>query len=163
MTARLAGAATAFEVERETLYGPAGAEVVVEVLSTTDTDIFRPLVEGWLATRPDLALRSVAALRIEAFRALAAVGAAFDLVIASAMDLQIKLADDGMARPPEPGAALPAWARWRDMVFTIAREPAVPVRHRDALGPGEAVPRARRDLIALRRAHPQRFAGRVAT
>ena len=156
-------AAQAFEIEDERVFGTgAGAEIAV--LSTTDTEIFAPLIEAFLVQRPALRLRYVVASSQEVYRAVHDEGAAFDLVISSAMDLQMKLANDGFAAAYASDAVLglPGWARWRDRLFGFALEPVVLLASRRALA-GLAMPRTRRDLIDLLRANPERFNGRIAT
>ncbi len=158
------GPAAAFEIEGERLFAGAAATAEVQVLSTTDTDIATPLIEAFLITRPDLSVRYVMASSREVFAAIADEGAAFDLVISSAMDLQMKLANDGFAAAhvSDAASALPQWARWRDRLFGFALEPVVTVVSRRGLD-GLPIPQTRRDLIALLRENPDRFAGRIAT
>ncbi|MDP2738792.1 MAG: ABC transporter substrate-binding protein [Pseudorhodobacter sp.] len=155
-------AAPAYEVEAQRTFG-SGA-TWLSVLSTTDTENFAPVIEGFLARRPDLALRYVMASSTEVFAAVHDEAAPFDLVISSAMDLQMKLGNDGFAAPFASDAvdALPAWARWRDRIFGFALEPVVVLASRQGLH-GLPSPRTRRDLIDLLRDHPERFDGRIAT
>jgi len=155
--------AQGFEIEDERVFGP-GAGPQISVLSTTDTDIFAPVIEAFLAARPTLSLRYVAASSREVFRAVHDEGARFDLVISSAMDLQMKLANDGFAAPVDLArtAALPPWAKWRDRLFGFALEPVVLVVSKKAMS-GLVMPRTRRDLIDLLRANPNRFNRRIAT
>lgn len=156
--------AAGFEVEEERVF--AGPEAVTElrVLSTTDADIAAPLIGAFLAARPELSVRYVVASSHEVHAAIAAEAAPFDLVISSAMDLQMKLANDGHAQPHASAAAeaLPPWARWRDLLFGFALEPVVTVVSLRGLE-GLPVPQTRRELIALLRENPDRFAGRIAT
>ena len=161
----LATPAQGFEIEDERLFaggGATGAEL--RVLSTTDSDIAAPLIEAFLESRPDLSVRYVMASSREVHAAIADEGVPFDLVISSAMDLQMKLANDGLARPhaSEEAAALPDWARWRDLLFGFALEPVVTVVSLKGLE-GLPIPQTRRDLIALLRENPDRFSGRIAT
>ena len=85
-------------------------------------------------------------------------------MVSSAVDLQVKLVNDGCAQPHRSvaTAALPAVANWRDELFGVTREPAVIVYNRDLVPPDEA-PRSRFDLIDLLRPADSRYAGRVAT
>lgn len=166
MLAGLCAPALGFEIEEDHRFGPPGAAQVVSVLSTTDLAAFQPLIDGFLARNPALGLRYTVASSNEVFRAVAEDAAPYDLVISSAMDLQMKLANDGLAAAvPGMGAAagLPPWAVWRDRLFGLAQEPVVLVLHRDALAGGLPVPRTRRDLITLLRDHPDRFRGRIGT
>ncbi|HMO06262.1 MAG TPA: ABC transporter substrate-binding protein [Paracoccaceae bacterium] len=156
--------ASAFEIEEERRFGPATATETVVVLSTTDADIVTPLIEGFLRQRPGLALHYVVASSQEVYRAVADENAAYDLVISSAMDLQLKLANDGHAQAFQSAAvgALPGWARWRDRLFGFALEPVVVLVSRRAFE-GLPLPQTRRDLVAVLRENPDRFRGRVAT
>jgi len=156
----------AYQIEAEQMFGPPDARARIEVLSTTDIAIFAPVIEGFLHHNPTLAVHYVVASSQEIHQAIGQEGAAFDLVISSAMDLQMKLANDGLARavPPDRIAAtLPDWAHWRDLVFAVAQEPVVLLIAPQALAGGLAMPHSRRDLIALLRDHPERFRGRIGT
>ena len=160
----LSSRAHAFETEAEQVFGPTGASVL-EVLSTTDIAILEPVITAYLDRNPGLGLRYVVASSQEVFRATADEGATFDVVISSAMDLQMKLANDGYALPlPEAAMqAQPTWARWRDLLVAVAQEPVVLLLADGALAPGEDPPRTRRDLIALLRDNPERFRGKVGS
>lgn len=86
-----------------------------------------------------------------------------DLLISSAMDLQVKLVNDGYTQQTPVGAhGLPDWAIWRNEIFAFTLEPAVIVYNKDALSPAE-VPKSHTDLIRLLERSPERFRGRLAT
>ena len=165
LLALAAPSALAFDREDERLFGSASAPRVVSVLSTTDIAVFAPLAEAFLAQSPGTALRYVQATSQEVHRAIDAEGAGFDLVISSAMDLQMKLANDGFTRPlpADLVAALPALSRWRDRLVAVAQEPVVLLLARSALPQGAALPRSRRDLIALLRDNPAVFTDHIGT
>ena len=138
------------------------------VLGTTDVAPFTPLLEAFVAANPeigvayeqwgsnDLYARAAAACRGEA--------PSPDLVVSSAVDLQVRLVNDGCARPHRslPTAALPADANWRDELFGVTQEPAVIVYNRERV-PAADVPRSRFDLIDLLRPADSAYVGRVAT
>lgn len=160
----LAGLAPArsFEIEAERLFGPPDG-AVIQVLSTTDTQAFAPVLADFAARHPGHAIRYVQASSTQIQQAIAQEGARFDMVISSAMDLQMRLVNDGYAASAAPHAPdLPPWARWRDQLWGIALEPVVTLASRQAFV-DIPVPRTRRDLIAALRANPARFQGRVAT
>jgi two-component system, OmpR family, sensor histidine kinase TctE len=87
-----------------------------------------------------------------------------DLLISSASDLQIKLANDGHALAYRTGAveALPDWAQWRGEVIGFTYEPAVIVYSPTLLPPGTQ-PRTHRELAELSGAAKKPVHGRVAT
>ncbi len=159
-----AGWAAAFEIEEVTVFEgtPGGPEL--HILSTTDTEAFAPLIEAFQAANPDVTLRYTVANSQEVYAAIYEEGARFDLVVSSAMDLQMKLANDGFGRShrSDETAALPDWARWSDQLFAFAQEPVVLIANRAGFV-GLAMPRTREDLIRLMREHPDRFRGRIGT
>ncbi len=149
--------------------GPASGDgPVLDVHGSTDTWAMRPVIEDFLKIRPQLTVRyeeNVANKLNERFLSAAERGVVkADLLVSSAMDLQVKLVNDGYARPHYSEVAwwLPAWANWRDRAFGFTFEPAVIVYDPARLAPHEA-PRTRFDLIRLLREQPERFRGRVGT
>ncbi|WP_108502317.1 ABC transporter substrate-binding protein [Paracoccus indicus] len=161
VTYALAGPAAAWQSEDERIFGPEDAPQI-QVLSVTDLAAFAPVLQDYVTRNPGRGIRYVQASSTEIYAAIHDEDARFDLVISSAMDLQMKLANDGLAASVAPDArGLPDWARWRDQLWGIALEPVVTLASRQALG-DLPVPRTRRDLIALLRENPERFQDRVA-
>ncbi len=159
-----AAGALALDIEEERLFGSGNETSVVKILSTTDIDIFAPLVIAFQAANPGIAVRYTVASTTEVYKAVPDSALTFDLVISSAMDLQMKLANDGYAREHRSleTEGLPAWARWRDQLFAFAQEPVVLILSRPAFE-GLRLPQTRADLIDLLRANPERFEGRIGT
>lgn len=157
-----AGLVAAFEIEESHSY-PAGPETL-RILSTADQQVFDPILRAFQQETPGLSIVYDVASSSQVMAAIYDEGAQYDLVISSAMDLQIKLANDGLAQPYTSDATsqLPSWARWRDRVFGFTQEPAVLVVN-EAVFAGLELPRNRQGLIALLRANPQVFRGRVGT
>lgn len=155
-----------FEAEEDTRFAAVGGaeQAVLSVLSTTDTVVLRPVIAAFQALNPGIAVRYTVANSQQVFAAINDDRAAYDLVISSAMDLQMKLANDGLALPMRSVATalLPEWARWQDLLFAFAQEPVVLIVARAALD-GAAPPRTRRELTQLLRDHPERFQGRIGT
>lgn len=149
-------------------FGRPEAPLDLLVRGTTDLALFSRVLAAFAAENPDIAITyeqwgsndlhavSLAECRSEALGA--------DLVISSAVDLQVKLVNDGCARPHRSAltATLPDALNWRDELFGISREPAVMVYNSDLVPVTEA-PRTRFDLIDLLRPQTSRYAGRVAT
>ncbi len=155
-------AGTAQELEARKLY-PGTGETVIKVISTADLEVFEPFILRFRADYPEVGVDYAVASSTELHAAIRA-GAPYDVAISSAMDLQFQLANDGHAQPYQSRAtaALPDWARWRDLVFAFTREPAVTVISR-AKFDGIARAQTRQDLIAQLRARPDLFAGAVGT
>lgn len=152
-------------------YGPAdGTEQThsVVVYGTTDIEAAAPLIEGFRARYPSIAVVYEELNSLEIYERVlagqAADGERADLVLSSAMDLQLKLVNDGFARAYTAPALgwLPRWAVWRNEAFGFTFEPAVIVYNRD-LVPAADVPASRADLIRLLESKPHEYAGRVAT
>ncbi len=158
-------AAAAFETEEERLFtaeGPGSREV--SILSTTDTSVLAPVIDAFQKSHPGIAIRYTVASSQEVFSAIHDEVRPFDLVISSAMDLQMKLANDGFAAPHVSAqtARLPAWAHWQDRLHAFAQENVVLLISRRALGT-LALPETRRDLIELLRENPALFRERIGT
>lgn len=160
----LASSAAGFEIEEERWFGAVPRQDELHIISTTDTAIFAPLIEGYLQRNPKISVRYVVTDSQALYGALADEGAAFDVAISSAMDLQIKLANDGLAlaHRSDQTANLPGWAHWRDQLFAFAQEPVVIAVSHAGLG-DLPLPANRADLTRLIRDHPEHFRGRIGT
>ncbi|MFP5479288.1 MAG: ABC transporter substrate-binding protein [Alphaproteobacteria bacterium] len=138
---------------------PAGAEVVVfpapaggarelVIYSSLDSPLARPLVEAFQRAAPDVTVRYEDLLTGEiAARVMAETDAGqrtADLLFSSAMDVTVKLANDGYAREAAVAGTetWPDWAAWRSMVFALTFEPAVIVFHRPSFPNGPPDTRA---------------------
>lgn len=87
-----------------------------------------------------------------------------DLAWSSAMDLQIKLVNDGYAQPyasPEK-PFLPPWAIWKNEAYGITAEPVVFVYNRDLTTPRD-VPHSHLDIARLLKEKRSQYRGKVAT
>jgi len=158
------GAAGAFEIEAETVFSAPGATRSLNILSTTDTAVFAPIIAGFQAAWPGISVTYVEASSSEVFRGVIAAAGPFDIAISSAMDLQTKLANDGhvLQYRSDATARVPDWGRWRDAVFAFTQEPAAIVLSRAAFA-GQDMPRTRLDLIEMLRARSDEFDGRIGT
>lgn len=166
-----AGPAQALEIEDRRSY-PAradeGAASTLHILSTTEVEVMEGLIRGYQSRHPAVAVVYDQATSREVYDAVeqdvTMAGSPYDLAISSAMDLQIKLVNDGRARQHVSVATsrLPRWATWRDRIFGFTREPAVMV-YNPAAFDGIAVPRSHFELLNLLRRAPELFKGRIAT
>jgi len=87
-----------------------------------------------------------------------------DLVLSSAMDLQIKLVNDGYSAPffSEEIKALPDWANWRNEAFGFTYEPAV-ILYNHALAPDLKQVDSRFELAKILNKQSSRMQNRVIT
>ncbi len=144
------------------LPGPAQAEVFLYptegtqtgelvIYSTLDEPLAGPLIAAFQAANPGVAVRYDDLLATEiAARVVAetdAGQATADFAFSSAMDLQVKLANDGYAQAvtvPE-AERWPDWANWRDTAFALTYEPGVLVWHKPSFPQGP--PQSRLEVI----------------
>jgi len=173
LAATTTGLATGIGVRaaRASVYPAAGAAAAAPTLvvhSTTDTQVFAPVIRDFQAQNPGLAIRYEELDAGELYeRFLADLGAGrpvADLLLSSAMDLQVKLVNDGHAAShrSDNAAALPAWARWRDEAFGFTFEPAVMVFNRVAMG-ARPLPRSRAELLQALLREPGFYRGRIGS
>ncbi|WP_420326040.1 ABC transporter substrate-binding protein [Mameliella sp.] len=158
----IAATAAALELEDHRYYQGTG-DTVLRIVSTADLEVFEDYLIAFQAERPNISIDYSVVSSADLHGAIRD-GAAFDLALSSAMDLQFRLANDGFAQSYRSQAteALPDWARWRDLIFAFTTEPAVVVistRHFEGL----PLPVTRQELTAVLRDNPDRFNGAVGT
>lgn len=147
--------------EDQQLFGAEGAAENLKLISSTDTSFFAPIIESFLRGRPNVSIRYFVTGTTDLDAIFRADPDSYDVVISSAMDLQLKLANDGLALRID-NIAHPEWAQWRQSLFGFTTEPATIVINKAAFV-GQPVPRTRQELIQALRADPGRFRGRVGT
>ncbi|MEM9581692.1 MAG: substrate-binding domain-containing protein [Pseudomonadota bacterium] len=160
----MATGALCFELEESRRYPAPSGEATLRILSTADVDVFEPILLAFRDSHPAISIQYDVASSAEVMRALYEEGAQYDLAISSAMDLQIKLANDGFALSYRSDAteSLPPWATWHDQVFAFTQEPTVLVVSQEAFA-GISKPTTRAELIELLRTRADLFDGRVGT
>ena len=110
----LAPSAHSFEIEhRQNFASNAAQPVTLRILSTADIDLFAPLILSFQAENPKVAVAYHAVSSTELMRALQDEQAPYDIAVSSAMDLQTKLANDGLALPHRSTETdlLPEWGK----------------------------------------------------
>lgn len=160
--AALAGSALA-EV---TIYpAQTAADKRLVIYSTLDSHLAAPLIAAFQAARPALEVHYEDLLSGEiAARVMQETDAGrptADFIFSSAMDLQLKLANDGYGQPaPVPAArGWPLWAKWQDTAFALTFEPAVLVYHKPAFPDGP--PMSRLELLDWLARAPASQTGRI--
>jgi two-component system, OmpR family, sensor histidine kinase TctE len=163
LLAALSGAEPARSAEPVFYPAREAAAERLRVFGATDLVAMQPLLADFQALRPDVAIEYHDLTTHALFEAVTRGMAAADIVISSAMDLQVKLVNDGWTQPhvSEETGRLPRWANWRNEAFGFTYEPAVIVYRRDALE-GD-LPRSRRDLTRRLLQDTERLRRRVAT
>src|SRR6476646_9481864 len=124
----------------------------VVVYSTTDAKLVTPLIKDFEAAFPGVKVEYTDMNSTEVYNRFvsesAANAASADAVWSSSMDLQMKLAADGLAaqyKSPE-AAALPDWARFKDTVYATTFEP-IAIVYNKRLVPPEEVPKTHANMV----------------
>src|SRR5215813_9020447 len=140
----------------------------VVVYSTTDAKLAAPLIKDFEAAFPGVKVEYTDLNSTEVYNRFvsenAANAASADAVWSSAMDLQMKLAADGLAavyKSPE-SAALPDWARWKDTVYATTFEP-IAIIYNKRLVPAEDVPKTHADFTKLLNTKADKYNKKITT
>lgn len=153
---------------RSTTYpAPGGAkDQVLTIVGVTDTPLFAAFITGFQAQHPAVSVvyEEMDSLPLYDQFLAGTLPVAPDLLISSASDLQLKLANDGHAQAYDSPylGDLPDWAHWRNEVFGFTFEPAVIIYNPDRIAPDE-VPRTHLTLAELLETQTDRFRGQIAT
>ncbi|KKB10244.1 hypothetical protein VE26_03650 [Devosia chinhatensis] len=141
-------------------------EKVLTIFGTTDTPLFEYFIAAFQDLHPDTGViyEEWDSRPLYENYLAGSLSALPDLLISSASDLQLKLANDGYAQPHDSPFldALPDWAHWRNEVFGFTFEPAVIIYNPDLIT-GAEVPRSHLTLAELLETQTERFRGRIAT
>ncbi|KAH0440122.1 hypothetical protein KCU90_g2882, partial [Aureobasidium melanogenum] len=137
------------------------------VYSVTDTALVRPLIkdfESLYGIKVEYNDMNSTELYNRYISENAASSTSADVLWSSAMDLQVKLVNDGlMASYESPEAKqLPQWAQYQKQAYGTTYEPLAIVYNKRLLPAGE-VPQTRADLIKLLQNKPDQFKGKVTT
>lgn len=154
---------------RERIAQLANEEAELTIWSVTDLRNVSGLLDGFRESHPGIEVNYVDLPARELYdRVIAdadAGKATADFLWSSAMDLQIKLVNDGYSQPyvsPER-PALPDWAVWKNEAWGITAEPIVFAYNRRLMAPYGKVPGTHPDLLKFLRDNAQSLQGKVAT
>ncbi len=146
----------------------AGKEGKVVIYSALDTKAAQPLIKDFSALYPGVKVEYNDMNSTEMYnRFIAEVASgqgSADVMWSSAMDLQVKLVDDGQALAylsPE-AANLPSWAVYRNLAYGTTYEPAVFIYNKRLVAADEA-PQDHAAFAKLIAAKPDKFKGKVTT
>lgn len=147
--------------EDQKLFNATASEQALRIISSTDITFFAPVIEGFISDNPEVTVEYLVTETANLDSIFREKPGEFDLVISSAMDLQLKLANDGFAlrlnNVPHPDRA-----QWRQSLFAFTSEPAAIVVNRSAFL-DQRMPQTRQDLIRALRARPDVFRNKVGT
>lgn len=142
------------------------SDTTLTIAGVTDTPLFAAFIAGYQAQYPHIGViyEEMDSRPLYEDFLSGTLTVEPDLLISSASDLQLKLANDGHALAHDSAflAQLPEWARWRNEVFGFTFEPAVIIYNPDRLSSQE-VPRTHLTLAELLETQTERFRGQIAT
>ena len=147
--------------EDQRLFPGADEARTLRILSSTDTSFFAPIIERFQLEYPAWSVQYLVTTTSEIDQVFRAAPDAYDIVISSAMDLQLKLVNDGFALELV-GMDHPDWAQWRQRLFAFTSEPATIVVNSAAFQ-GKPIPRTRQEMINALRQQPDLFRGKIGT
>ena len=139
----------------------------VVIYAAVDLPVVEPLIADFEQTHPQIKVEYHDLQTTDLYqRFLREVpgGGKTDIVWSSAMDLQMKLVNDGHAKAhrSDETKALPAWAKWKDEAFGTTFEPVCFAYNSDLL-PAEHVPQSHAEMARFLREHPERYRDRLVT
>lgn len=142
-------------------------EGTLTIWSSANSRSVAALLDGFRHLYPDISINYVE-LRTSALyqRSIANAGRdTADILWSSAMDLQIKLVNDGYSQPyasPER-SFLPDWAVWKNQAWGITAEPIVFAYNRKLTAAYPKVPDTHADLVRFLRVNSRDLYGKIAT
>lgn len=149
------------------LSGASDARTLV-VYSSLDEPLAKPMILGFQQANPDIAVHYEDMLTGEIYdRIVKETDAGLktaDFAFSSAMDLQVKLSNDGYAQRSDMpmSGRWPAWANWRNTAYALTFEPAVFVYHKPSFT-GEAPPSTRAEFVDYLKRQGADVFGRIGT
>lgn len=138
---------------------------LLQLYAAADFPVFEPVLAEFQKRHPDVAIRySEFNTRVLYESYLERLPRSPDLMLSSAMDLQVKLVNDGHARThrSDETQALPMWANWRNEIFGFTYEPVVIAINNKFLSEDQQ-PATRSELLDLIRQESDRLMGRIGT
>lgn len=152
-------------LQRET---PVSPGTTITIYGTSKESLMRPVLAAYRADHPEVRVSylnlSGSQIDQKVRQDIAAGRPGADLIISTAMDLQVRLVNDGYGTPHRSrnSAALPPWARWRDEAFGITFEPIVMIFNSDLMA-GRKLPQTRAELHEAIVEDTRFWKGRVGT
>ncbi len=139
----------------------------VVIYGATDQKAVTPLIKDFEAMYPGIKAEYHDMNSTELYNRFiseSAAGTSADVTWSSAMDLQVKLVNDGYAQPHKSAetAKLPEWAVWKNEAFGTTFEPLAIVYNKRLVDAAE-VPKTHADLAKLLTDKVDKFRGKVTT
>ncbi len=146
----------------------ANKEGKVVIYSALDTKAAQPLIKDFSALYPNIKVEYNDMNSTEMYNRFIAEAASgqgsADVMWSSAMDLQVKLVDEGQALPytsPE-ASKLPTWAVYKNQAYGTTYEPAVFIYNK-RLVTGDEIPQDHAGFAKIMATKTDKFKGKVTT
>jgi len=149
------------EWEDRQVFTSGEATQILKILSSTDTTFFEPIIKSYLEKNPNIKIEYYVTGTASLDEIFRKSPEKYDLIISSAMDLQLKLVNDGYAKKINE-IVHPSWAKWRQSLFAFTIEPAAIVLNKNAFK-NTIIPKTRQDLIKELRSRPTFFENKIGT
>lgn len=147
-------------------FGDASSERTLYIHSTLDMSSFQPILERFVALNQGVRMGYVDINSLELYQRTVSEKQqpSASLVLSSAMDLQLKLVNDGFTQvyQSEETERLPDHAKWRDEVFAFSYEPVVFLMNKRAFK-NVAMPKDRQELLSYIRQNNDSVSGKLGT
>lgn len=139
------------QLQVSTYPSPRNSVVTLTVAGPTDASIFAVLAQAFQRSHPSISITYYEIGSRQLYeQTISGALPASDMLISSAQDLQLRLANDGYARHYESPQTrrLPTWASWNSEVFGFTFEPIVMVYNKDRYTEASA-PHSRTELLRM--------------
>ena len=156
----------ALNIEEQKIYGLKNNSSDLNIISSTDINIFDKIMNDFSKINPDLSVKYTVASTKDIFETINTGTDEYDVVMSSAMDLQIKLSNDGLTHTFEGTNTqlIPEWASWKNEIYGFAIEPVVMVISKDFFSKNSLkVPINRRDFLSLLKSRESLFKNKLIT
>ena len=119
---------------------------------------------------PKLNIHYIVASSKDIYETINSGSSNYDVVMSSAMDLQIKLANDGLSETYNSllTSSIPDWGVWQNKLYGFALEPIVIVISKEKFIETDEwdkldIPSNRREFLSILRSNPERFKNNLIT
>jgi iron(III) transport system substrate-binding protein len=167
-TVALAQVPPGYPADYAQVVAAAKKEGKVVVYSALDTKAAQPLIKDFNALYPDIKVEYNDMNSTEMYNRFIAEQASgqggADVMWSSAMDLQVKLVDEGhaMAYASPEVKSIPQWANYRNEAYGTTYEPAV-IIYNKRLVTGDQIPADHASLAKILASNAEKYKGKVTT
>ena len=136
---------------------------ILRIYGAADFHAIEPVLKYFAVAQESLSILYKEFSTRDLYRHVTEKGDWPDVLLSPAMDLQVKLVNDGYALPFESASTtrLPKWASWRNELYGFTYEPVAIAINRRILGNDDLVPKDRTALLNLIRSKESLFKNKI--